>query len=273
MISRSRTGTAMHKDGQGAARRRPSFENGVHRGVVTGYPSPFERDGERAGAIAPILALLAESLNVGATLLSRISGAAWEIEQVHDRTGVGVQAGITLPLADTYCGRMIVDQGYPLIVPDVRSHAYFGALPITRQWGVGAYSGVPLYRGTGQLYGTLTTLHPRARGIPDNESMLLMLAARLMMQTVGAELPRQDLTSTGTRLRTIYTTACGIVVLNQDGVIIDVDGAAQEMLGRNLDELRGRVYSPSLGRTTGESGDVAATRPAEGRAQSETNER
>jgi len=60
----------------------------------------------------------------------------------------------------------------------------FADLPTTRKLGVGSYSGAPLARADGTLYGTLCTLHPRARPIPPGEMMLLALAGRLLMQAI-----------------------------------------------------------------------------------------
>jgi len=52
--------------------------------------------------IQGILALLADSLTVGLTFLSRVQGTDLHIEGVYDRAGMGLQRGAVVPLCDTY---------------------------------------------------------------------------------------------------------------------------------------------------------------------------
>ena len=52
--------------------------------------------------IQGILALLADSLTVGLTFLSRVEGTDLHIEGVYDRAGMGLQRGAVIPLCDTY---------------------------------------------------------------------------------------------------------------------------------------------------------------------------
>jgi excisionase family DNA binding protein len=54
------------------------------------------------GAIAAILALLADSLDVGVTFLSRVGGTTLHVERAHDRAGMGLASGTAVPLCDTY---------------------------------------------------------------------------------------------------------------------------------------------------------------------------
>jgi len=52
--------------------------------------------------IEGVLALLASSLDVGLTFLSRIEGHSLHIVQAHDRAGMGMHAGDVVPLCDSY---------------------------------------------------------------------------------------------------------------------------------------------------------------------------
>lgn len=54
------------------------------------------------GSLDGILALLAESLDVGVTFLSRVGGATLHVERAHDRAGMGLASGAAIPLCDTY---------------------------------------------------------------------------------------------------------------------------------------------------------------------------
>jgi len=55
-----------------------------------------------AGLIGAILDLLAESLTVGLTFLSRVDGPALHIVRAHDPAGMGLHTGDVIPLCDTY---------------------------------------------------------------------------------------------------------------------------------------------------------------------------
>ena len=52
--------------------------------------------------IQGVLALLAGSLDVGLTFLSRVEGSSLHIVQAHDRAGMGMHAGDMVPLCDSY---------------------------------------------------------------------------------------------------------------------------------------------------------------------------
>ena len=142
--------------------------------------------------IADILTLLAESLHVGLTSLSRIEGDTLRIERVHDRAEMGLRSGTVVPLCDTYCQATLAEATRSLVVEDVRSDPRFAALPPTGLFGVGAYSGVPLYHSDGRLYGTLCTLHPRARTTRAGETALLQVAGRLIVQAIETAAGRRE---------------------------------------------------------------------------------
>jgi|GEM_PF-3238143 len=52
--------------------------------------------------IEGVLALLAGSLDVGLTFLSRVEGSSLHIVQAHDRAGMGLRTGDVVPLCDSY---------------------------------------------------------------------------------------------------------------------------------------------------------------------------
>ena len=142
--------------------------------------------------IADILTLLAESLHVGLTFLSRVERDTLYVERVHDRAGMGLRSGTVVPLCDTYCQATLARATRSLVVEDVRSDPRFAALPPTHLFGVGAYSGVPLYHSDGRLYGTLCTLHPRARTTREGETALLQVAGRLIVQAIETAAGRRE---------------------------------------------------------------------------------
>lgn len=66
----------------------------------------------------------------------------------------GLTPGTTVPLADSYCQR-VVDGRVSGLVPDVAAHPELAPLPVTGEAQIAAYVGVPLALPDGRLYGTL----------------------------------------------------------------------------------------------------------------------
>lgn len=208
-------------------------------------PEADRRDDSDA-AIRSILNLLAESLEVGLVFLSRTDGVALHIERVADRLGMGLRPGDRIALCDSYCTTML-EAGLPsLVVADARMDPAFAPRRATQELGIGAFSGVPLIGADGQPYGTLCALHPQARTPRPNEVALLTLAGRAIAELEelsGGGWREQHLRielAAATRLRAAYAAmACGVVVVDGVGAVLDTNAAAQEILGIDPDRLRG----------------------------------
>ena len=71
---------------------------GLDRLAGLAYDRPTETD----TLISDILRLVAESLDVGVAHLNRIEEGTLYVERVHNRSGMPVHVGDSLPLSDTY---------------------------------------------------------------------------------------------------------------------------------------------------------------------------
>ena len=67
---------------------------------LAGLADEHGQDADRL--IEGVLALLASSLDVGLTFLSRVEGPSLHIVQAHDRAGMGLRTGDVVPLCDSY---------------------------------------------------------------------------------------------------------------------------------------------------------------------------
>lgn len=204
---------------------------------------------EIEGVVAPILALLAEYLDAGLSFLAHVDGPSLVIDRSHDRAGMGLRSDDVIPLGDTYCQTLLARESASLVVEDALADPHFAALASTRDLGIGAYCGVPLRRADGRLYGTLCTLHRRARAIDAGEIRLLSTAAGIIMRAIeaeerrGVERRRQELDASA-QVRFIYTHMAGaVLVLDAGGRVTDGNPAAEELLGLSLERLRGRPLS------------------------------
>ena len=74
-----------------------------------------------------------------------------------DASPFDVQEGMSLPLEETYCKR-VMEGSLPNTIPDAGSDERVCDLQMTRQIGIGAYAGFPLILSDGRPYGTLCCL-------------------------------------------------------------------------------------------------------------------
>lgn len=81
------------------------------------------------------------------------------------------------PLSHSAC-RLAVESGSPLLVRDAREHPALRNTPVTDEFGVVAYAGVPLVTGVGEVLGTLCVIDWEPRDWTDAEvAALTELAA------------------------------------------------------------------------------------------------
>ena len=138
-----------------------------------------------------------------------------------------------------------------LVVPAALDDPAFADRATTGALGIGAYTGVPLRTVDGAIYGTLCTLHPVARTPAAGEVAVMGLAGRLIMQAVEADrrLAREAsqaraLRKATERLHTIYgAMACGVLVVDGDGLLVEINDAACGILGTTFDATRGHSLS------------------------------
>ncbi len=140
--------------------------------------------------LSDLLTLVAESLGVDLVFISRVDDCTLHFDYVHDRGGLGLPAGSTMPLPDTYCATLLARDTPALAIADTRADPEFARLPSTRDLNVRSYSGVPIVGADGTTAGTLCTLHRQPRTVPAGELALLTLAARIVAQTFAADAAR-----------------------------------------------------------------------------------
>lgn len=124
--------------------------------------------GEPRTGLGRLLTLVCEQLALDVAFVSLLDGAGNRtVRQSALADGTPGPAGLTEPLAATWCGR-VVEEGV-LIVNDARADRALQALPSTTDFGIVSFAGVPLHDQHGAVVGTLcalghkphTTLNPR----------------------------------------------------------------------------------------------------------------
>jgi len=139
----------------------------------------------------------------------------------------------------------------PVVIEDYPR--WEGAVPWALANGVQAAVGIPLL-ARGRPVGAMAVLtHTSRRFGPDDLRLLSLLAAQVAPSVEAARLDA-DLAASEQRFRSLYgTLACGVIVLNTSGVIIQANPAAEQVFGLSLAEMRGKT-TDSLWRAYGEDG-------------------
>ena len=93
-----------------------------------------------------------------------------------DRRFFNAQEGEGVPLATSYCARMVAGE-IPNVVDDTRRHPITRELGATAEANIGSYVGVPVRLPDGELYGSLCSAsHERAAHPPETVRLLAVLA-------------------------------------------------------------------------------------------------
>ena len=189
LLQRATGSQALQRETDGPAPLHPPVDKAEDAPPDQAAAAGFERLSAAAGGshagievqIADILALLADSLQVGLACLARPVNGTWLVEECHDRMGMSVRSGEPLPFSEVYGEDLRAGRLSSLLVEDVQADARFAVSGAVLQLGIGAMTLVTLNRPDGELYGALCTLHPHARAVPGGEPALLQLAGRMVM--------------------------------------------------------------------------------------------
>ena len=132
-----------------------------------------------AGASREVLTFLHQRIGMDLWMVSRADNEDWVVLAAEDH-GYGVQEGDVFRWADTFCARMVRGDG-PRVAPRTADVPAYAALPLADKLPIGAYVGVPLVDGNGELFGTLCGINPRPMpaAIADEQPMVEVFADML----------------------------------------------------------------------------------------------
>lgn len=188
--------------------------------------SPEAAEPVGVGSIDSLLELARAQLGMDVAFVGEFRGDDRVVS--HAATGIDlpVGAGLLQPRDQTHC-QLLVEGRIPGVIPDTSADAAFSALPMAQTLGMGAYVGVSLHRGTGELYGTLCafaqeadpTLRPRDAGV------LKVLGGIVMQMVEQEELAGREHRQTLARLQQLYA-ARGPTIVYQPIARLDGGGRA-----------------------------------------------
>ena len=154
-------------------------------------------DGSRE-AIERTLALARTQLEMDVAFVAAFKAGDEVFEVVAgDGRSFGIEEGGALPLADTYC-RRVVDGRLPNAIPDTAADEGVSSLPITRSSAIASYVGVPVRLWDGRLYGVFCCLSHRTHPSLNERDVKLM---HVLARVVAEQIERRELEADKRRLQ------------------------------------------------------------------------
>ncbi|AKK30015.1 diguanylate phosphodiesterase [Mycobacterium sp. EPa45] len=130
-----------------------------------GVDEPLADDGPEIPVelIRTLLGLLRSRLGLETAWLASFRDGMQTFEVLDgDTDAVSFTSGDRASLFDSYCVR-VIDGRLPGIIPDTRANQTTDALPVTREFGLGAYVGVPVLNRNGATIGMVCAVSREAK--------------------------------------------------------------------------------------------------------------
>ncbi len=130
-----------------------------------GVDEPIGDDGVEIPVelVRSLLSLLRSRLGLETAWLSSFRDGMQTFEVLDgDTDTIGLSSGDRASLFDSYCVR-VIDGRLPGIVPDTSANQTTDALPVTREFGLGAYVGVPVLNRNGGTVGMVCAVSREAK--------------------------------------------------------------------------------------------------------------
>lgn len=108
-------------------------------------------------------------------MVTRVSGDDWSVLFVDDKDG-RIESGAVLQWSDSFCSRMVKDEG-PRFAADAQSVPSYRAAPINNLLQIGAYIGQPLVSDNDVLFGTLCAVDPEPKQefTPEQRELVVLI--------------------------------------------------------------------------------------------------
>ena len=125
-----------------------------------------------------------ELLDMDLAYIAEFTGSD-QVFRVTDGDGASFGVGVdsVIPLADSYCQRLM-DGRLTNPIPDTSAQPDAAAMPITESAGVGAYTSVPVVLGDGRFYGTCCANHTPKPDLGVRDVQMLHVLARLIADQI-----------------------------------------------------------------------------------------
>ncbi|WNV75004.1 ATP-binding protein [Geodermatophilus sp. DSM 44513] len=216
----------------------PQLRPVVHQLLSRSYDSVGQ-------AAADVARLVRTSLHADVVLVQGIRGSQVELLGVDDALGLGLQVGMRVPAAETFCDRVLRGEA-PSVWADL-VEGPFADLPVREWLGVRGYATTPLWDTAGWPTGTVCVYTREPREFTDDQLAVLEFAGALMSreQELARGRAREaarsaEVVASETRYRSLIDDLGDLVVeTDAAGHFTYVNRAFTELTGVRLEDMAG----------------------------------
>jgi len=139
-------------------------------------------------AVPTILETVAATTGLGFICVARVTRDSWTTCAVLDKLDFGLRVGDNLDVATTLCAE-VRDTKKAVIIDCVRTDDVYCDHHTPRIYGFQSYISVPIFRSTGEYFGTLCGLDPKPANLsaPGVTSSMALFAQLISMQLTSEE--------------------------------------------------------------------------------------
>lgn len=235
----------------------------------------------RVAAVPTILKVISEVTGLRLTLVARVTEDAWTACAALDRMDFGLVPGGTLDVTTTLCSE-VRDARKPIVIEHASRDPAFCGHPTPRMYGFESYISVPLYRQSGEYFGTLCGLDSRPLPLADGKTLAMfeLFAELISVQLAADEAHARDRDALVDERRTGELREQFIAVLGHDlrsalssvvtgsAFLLDVAEAARDRTVlqriRRSGERMARLIDDVMDFARGRLGGGIAVAPSEG---------
>ncbi|RFZ95801.1 GAF domain-containing protein [Mucilaginibacter conchicola] len=198
----------------------------------------------RIDAVPSILEVVCRTTGMGFSAVARVTDDKWIACAVRDEINFGLTPGGELKLETTICNE-IRQHGNHVVIDNVAEDPAFAAHHTPAMYGFQSYISIPIYRKTGEFFGTLCAIDPKPARLNNPETIKMF---RLMADLIAFHLNVLDqLDQSATQLleeqqtaelREQFIAILGHDLRNPVGAVLNV---AQLLLRMPLDDRTKRL--------------------------------
>ncbi|AYC28874.1 sensor domain-containing diguanylate cyclase [Paenisporosarcina cavernae] len=134
-----------------------------------------------------VISLLADTIGVNTIFLATNDGTSNFIVKAFNRKAELLLEGESAPFENVLCKLAVENEGEPIVIPDLAKNPKTVQHPITLQVGSGSFLGAPIYKGNGEVFGTLCAFDTEPYNFSQKDVRLVKTFSSLLSQTIFLE--------------------------------------------------------------------------------------
>jgi sigma-B regulation protein RsbU (phosphoserine phosphatase) len=142
----------------------------------------------RISAVPTILRVISEMTGLRLALVARVTANTWTACAVHDELNFGLGVGGQLDVATTICSE-VRDALVPIVIEHASVEPEYCTHPTPKLYGFESYFSQPLFRSSGQYFGTLCALDPKPATLRDTKTRETF---RLFSELISLQLAAEE---------------------------------------------------------------------------------